>query len=613
MGDEDKDLEARASNISRYALKFLRKAAFTVGVGSALGLLYVYALDRELPSLERLKDSALSWGAYRNAIITASALAGAATGGLFLANRRRKKKGKKPLRLFRLALRRLIGPKIPEEEKGYLETLEMWPESSMTYFALATHYMKNNRLIEALDAYYSALKYRDKEWIPKIPLAGPFEYRESMIGKEGELRRHLEKNPNNNKDWLNLAMRYFLVNDFGNAIECFEHIDTEQDPIALHVLASRFYDEIRKRADKPKVRWLSFGDSCVGRAVDKSVYFWDRKRPGKDEMGKKAEQEALAAVDGILSTEGIERKLEPIGDYNVYRVPLNRFVKGFVVLKQGDCAKLQNEMEHERIFEERVAGTGFKSVHPIDIVEHDGKYYLVLLHEDGKPLAESKNPNHFKRAMEFAAKSDALMPIDKVLNPEYDPKAHFAERLAGLDDRLGQEIAGNSEFLFRYSGAFPVVFDGDWHSLNCLFDEDGLIIGLDKEGKGVTIGPVTAARVANHGERLEGHPTAKDQLKDLWVDEVYLPTYQDHASRDMRIADTGLFIPHMMAKIMEKAITAYIFNFGKQTMHGHTRAFLHNAVHAGQRIRYEFRDFYSEKERKQCQHLEAAIHQHLLS
>jgi len=615
MGDKDKDLEARTSNASGRALRILRKAAFTVGIGSALGILTVYALDRELPSIERLKDSALSWSTWRNTLIAASALAGAAAGGIFLANRRRKKRGKKPvkaLKFFGKMLKMAVGCKVlPEGEKGYLEVLDMLPDSSSAHFGLATHYMKDGRLIEASDAYYSALRFREREWTPKIPLLGPFEYRESMMGKVVELRRHLEKDPNDSKAWLNLAMRHMLLNDFGKAMECFEHIEMEQDPIALHVLASRFYDEISKRAGKPKVRWISAGDTSIGRAIDKAVYFWDRKMPDKDEMRKKAEEEALSAVDRILQIGGIEQMLEPIGDYKVYRVPLNKLVKGFVVLKQGEPARLENEMEHERIFEETVAGGRFRSVHPVGVVEHKGNHYLVLYYEDGKPLAESRNPEHFRRAMEFAARSDALMPTGKVLNPGYNPREHFFKaRLPMLDDRIRWHIGENADFLFKYDGDFPVVCDGDWHALNSLFDEDGLIDKIDFEGRRVTIGPVTAARAGYQYVRLPRHT---EETRDSWVNEVYIPTYQRHAQRSRRIADARLFLPHVMAKIMEKAVTAYIFNFGKQTMKGHTRAFLRNALRAGQRVRDEFRDFYLDKERKQCYHLEAAIHNHLLS
>ena len=614
MGDND--LEERASSIPKTGLKVLKQVGFAAGIGSALGILGVYALDGELPNLERLKESACSWSTYRNTIMAFLAADGCFSGAYLISNSRRIKKGKKPrqwLQYIKWALGRELSGRKPEE-KDFLKYVELLPDTTLSQFELARHYMKENKLVEALEAYCGALRCMDEGVIPKIPLIGPFEHVGFVSRGKRALKKRLEKNPDDSKSWLELAIRNLLVYDFENATGCLEKIDKEQDPVALHILASRFYSEISKRADRPKMRRLfSFGDSRVGRAIDRIIYFWE-KRPDKDEMTKKAEGEAVSAVEEAFKREDIQEHLEPFGDYEVYRIALNSLAKGFVVLKKGDRARLQSELEHERIFEEKVAGGRFKSVHPIGIVDHEGSSYLVLYYEDGKPLAESKNPEHFRSAMEFAAKSDALMPTDNVHDRRYRPREHFLkERIKNLDDSLQYLIWQNSGFLFKYDNAFPVVFDGDWHPFNCLFDEDGFVIGLDKEGKGVTIGPVTAARIANQGTNLGMHPRMADEMKDSLVEDVYIPAYQDFASKDRRIGNPELFLPHMMAKVMEKAITSYIFNAGRPTMQEPVRVFLRNALHAGQRIRYEFRLFYSPEAREQCRNIEEAIQTHFLS
>jgi len=613
MGDNN--LEERASSISKTGLKVLKQIVFASGVGSAIGLLGVYALDGELPNIERLKESICNWETYKKPIMVFLASVGGFLGASYISNSRRIKKGKKPrqwLKYMSWAFGRFLRGDKPEE-KAFLKYVDLLPDTTLTQFELAKHYMKENKLVEALEAYCGALKCMDEGVIPKVPLIGPYEYVGLVSRNNSKLRKHLAKNPDDNKSWLELAVRNLLVYDFKEAIECIEKVDKEQDPMALHILASRFYSEISKRADRPKMRRLfSFGDSRVGRIIDRGLSFWE-KRPDKNEMVKKAEQEAVSAVEEAFKREDIKEHLEPFGDYEVYRIALNKFSKGFVTLTKGDKAKLQNELEHERIFEERVAGGMFKAAHPIGIVEYGGDSYLILYYEHGKSLAESKDPEHFRMAMEFAAKSDALMPTHLVANPTYEPEKHFEERLRGLDDRIGQKIGENSGFLFHYSEAFPQVFDGDWHPFNCLFDEDGFLIGLDKEGKGVTIGPVTAARVANQGINFGMHPKMADETKDSLVEDVYIPTYQGFVSKNRRIEHPELFLPHMMAKVIEKAVTSYIFNAGKSTMHGAVGVFLRNALHAGQRIRYEFRDFYSSEDREQCRNIEQAIQTHFLS
>lgn len=613
--DKDKDLEGTLIKLAKAPFRFLRSYGIPIGVGLGVGTVcwaYITVTGKGEPDFEKLLD----WNTWKREIVRWPAYflaVTAAFGGILAINNQiRKRKGKKPVKILKHFKQVFLPFTLREDEGGFKEVIDQLPDSSLAHRAFGDFYFRHGRIIEAMETYYKAISLRDDEIFPKIPVVGTNGYINVVSENIRRLDGRLRREPCNSQVLLELAMNHFSINDFDKAAQYLESADKEQEPIALHILASRFYSEISKKTDRPRLRRLSFGDSRIGRWIDKRIYFWDRQKLDQEEQKEKAEQEALAAVEQIFEIDDLEQHLESIGDYSVYRIALNGFVKGFVIAKENDYGALVSEKKNEEIFEQTVAGGKFRSVHPVRIVRYKGKDYLVLLYEEGMPLASSTKPAHFRDAMRFAARSDALMPLEHVSSIEYSPGEHFAWRLSELPEGVKSAIAENSDFLFKYSEAFPLVFDGDWRpDGNCLVNDEGHIIALDKEDKGVTIGPVTAARLLNQGTGFSD----SYGLKDSMIAEDYLPVYQDSSDRDRRIQEPGLFFPVAWTSTIEKAITAYCFTKDRPSQQKSARIFLRNALHAGIRIRHDrgIRRFYSDEDRKQCEVLEKAIHEQLLA
>jgi hypothetical protein len=418
------------------------------------------------------------------------------------------------------------------------------------------------------------------------------------------LERAVKEGSAGNSELLELAMRHFCLCDFDNAIKYFEKVDKEQDELGFHILGSRLYSEAGRMAEMPKTARLSFGDTSAGRWLDKNVFFWRKQKIGREQLKQRAEEEARQAVSHIFERGDLKEHLEAIGDYKVYRIGLNGFVKGFVVLKAGDYAALKAEKETEELFERRVAGGKFRSVHPVCIMEHGGTPYLVQFYEDGTLLSESKNPKHFEDAMRFAAKSDALMPVN---GHDYDPKVHFLGRLEEFPDDVRLRIEENCGFLFKYWGDFPPVFDGDPRpDGNCLVGEWDTSIFLDKQRKSPSIGPVTAARVLFQGTEF----TDSWQARDGMIGSVYLPAYGMG-----KVESPELFVAVTCTSALEKSITAYCYDLkSKKAVLPSTRIFTANGAECGERVCQDpkMRRFYSPKELRQCEMLERIVREELL-
>lgn len=621
---KDRDLESRLKRLARdYYVPF--------GISVAASVLLYLGIVKEEHSFDEIFDSikkaATDPETWRNILIAGSLFVGSLYGALAVRNRIRKRKGKKPMNLLKATKYVLFPWSIPKGEEGFKELLEAFPDSSLLHRGFGDFYFRNGRIIEAMDSYYEAMKLRDEEIFPKLPVLGTNSYASVVYENIRKLEKRFAEDPEDNETLLRLAMHHYLLNDFDNAAKYFEMIDKDQDAIAFHVLASKFYSQIEERVSRPKLRRLSCGSTFFGRLADKAFYFWDKRRLTKEDANKLAERETFAAVEGIFGLQNLDDYLEQVGDYSVYKIGLNGFVRGFVVLKKAECRsksrkkkeeeldKMVREGQNEMLFMELVAtGKEFRSVHPVKVVHYKGDIYLVLLYEEGTPLSESTNTEHFTRAVEFAARSDALMPFDYIRNKQYSPGNHFAQRLytSGIPKDLRARIEDNCSFLFKYSDHFPVVFDGDWRpDGNCLVNREGHIIALDKEDKGVTIGPVAVARILHQG--TQSPIAGNDEFVDYVVQKHYIPVFQDLAGRG-KIQSPQLFLPVTLTSAIEKAITAYCFTIDKPSQQASAQVFLRNALHAGDRLRNDrqFREFYDANDIKQCANLEAAIFRNLL-
>lgn len=634
MGGMGKGLEAAVRNLARAPYRMLRAYGLPLGISAGIGLAYygyLAAANQKIPSIEETFNSfwntASRWETWRDVSIISGAWIAGLYSAVFAVNRKRKKDGKpriKPLNLLRQAL---FPWTMSSGEKGFNELIEALPDSSIAHRCLADFYLEKGRKIEAIETYYRAMKVRDMELFPKIPILGTNLYVNALTERIPLLKRKLKKEPKSNEALLELSMNYFLLNDFTNSIRYFEMIDKAQDPVSLHALASRLYSEISKNIGKPKLRRISFGDSRIGRKADSIVFFSRRQKLKKDRLVQKADAETLDSVDAIFKLENLNNYLEQIGDYNVWKVGINSFTRGFVVLKQPRSAEitqeeaysmLSSEKRHEQIFQETVAEGRFRGVHPDGIAMHNRKHCLMLLYEEGSPLSESRNEKHFSDTLQFAARSDALMPLDYLADREYNPEQHFRRRIAeaGIAESAADTLRENCGFLFKYSGSFPLVFDGDWHPGNCLVSPEEEIIALDKEEKGVTIGPVTAARVLNQGTAF-GHSKEpkNNSIKDSMASVFYVDVYQAITDADRRMDEPELFIPATMAATIEKAVTTYCFTREFPKRQESAQVFLRKALNSGLRIRTEraMKRFYTDSERKQCAELEKVIFDDLLA
>ena len=604
--DRDKDLEERTGGLSKSVLGFLERQKYAISVPLTLGALwfsYLIFVEGKRLDTEKVHNLVSDWKnwAMIPVYIGLCAVGAVAITASFLAieNHKRKKRGEKPINIALLLKKSFYTKGIPKGESGFKEVLEYSPLQSAIHRGLGDLYFKEGRIIEAMEAYYKSISERDKEWFSRLPVVSShhdFYAREKLPA----LEKKLEEDPSNNQVLLELSMKHFALRDFDSAIKYFEMVDKEQDPIAFSILETRLFSEIEKQTSKRSY---------------KAFHVFSRKKSVRKNHSKRAEAAALEAVDRIFNVGDLNGFFEPIGDYTVYRIPLNSFVNGFVVAKEGEKKDLEKEEQNERLFSQVAADGKLRSVQPIRIVEYMGKHYLIQFYEQGDFLAESTNHEHFEDALRFAARSDALMPFDYVKDKVLNPRASFDGRVhnSELPKHIKWAITENSEFLFKhtYSGVFPAVFDGDWRAdANCIVGKDGSITALDKEDKGVTIGPVAVARLIYQGTSAE--VAKSDDFLNYAVKKCYIPVFQDLSGK--KIGEPELFLPVVLTSAIEKSITAYLFTADKPFQQDSAQIFLRNALHTGSRIRNDDRikKYFSQKEIRQCAYLEEIIVDRLL-
>ncbi|MBN2112252.1 tetratricopeptide repeat protein [Candidatus Woesearchaeota archaeon] len=620
MGDGgDSDLEKKTRSLFKPIKRFFSRFRAPIGVGLGFGAVYysylVFAEGRTEIDTEKLKEIFSDWMFWLKipayAALCVAAGVGVSAGIFALRNHIRKKKGKKPLKIGEFLRIVRHEKEIPKEER-LLQILDAIPDSSIVHKSFGSFYFKEGRIVEALEAYYKSVSLRDEEFYPKVPVVGTTGYFNAVRDSIETLEQRLAKEPASDGVLLELAMSYFLLNDFDRAVEYFEKVDRKKDQLSFSILASKFYEEVAVRLGSPKVRRFSFGESRAGKLADKAFYFWDKQKQEKRELRIRSRCEAMRAVKELLNLPGLEESFDSFGGYSVYTAKLGGLVDGFVVLKRGDREALSKEAEISEQFGAEVSGGKFKSVRPITIAEYRDHYYLVMFYEAGKPLAESTDKKIFEKAVEFVARSDALMPLDKLGSTTFFGKDVFLTRVYGtgrFPTNVADIIYKNCDFLFAHEGKFAKVFDGDWRAdMNVLYDEAGNIIALDKQDKGATIGPVNAARVLYQGTREE---IAKDDdFVEHAVKEHYAAVYNELVGRDAgRKIDAEYFFPVTMTSAIQKAITASCVFVSEPYRQRSVRTFLGNALHAGQRILSDrkLRQFYEGRHLEQCAVLERVI------
>lgn len=614
---EDRDLDQRTEKHFR-PLKFLSKYKYQIGLPLAFGAVYYSYLmfgEGKRIDTEKAKEIFSDWkfwvGAPAILALCFGAALGAVAGTYALRNHLRKRQGKKTVNLGRALKRSIYRGDLPEGEEGLLQALEDFPDSSLVHKGFGSFYFQEGRIVEAMESYYKAILLRDEEFLPKVPLFGTTGYA-NVVNERIETLEKMLAEGKDDKVLLEIAMNYFLLNDFDKAVDYFEQIEREQDPLSFSILASKFYENAAERFGRPKVRQFSFGDSSFGRLADKTIYFWTKKKHGERALAMKSKKEAVKAVRELLKQPDLEESFDSFGGYGVYTARLGGLVDGFVVLKRGEYEDLTKEAQVAEQFGISVSSGKFKSVRPIIIVDYKKQHYLVMFYENGKPLAQSTDKKLFESAVEFAARSDALMPLGKLSSTEPLSRERFRARVnrtRELPSRIADVIHNNSDFLFAYHDKFPAVFDGDWRAdLNVLYDGKGSIIALDKQDKGVTIGPVNAARILYQGTKEE---IAKDDnFVQHALGEHYVSVYNDLIGGDKkRKVEPEYFFPVTLTSAIQKAITASCVYLSEPYRQKSVRIFLGNALHAGQKILTDkkIKDFYDGKQLEQCAVLEKVI------
>jgi len=621
---QESDLEKKTQSLSKYylsAAKYLVfPLAFGLGVGASyLGYLSLY--QGKTLDYDNLKEILTSWDSWKNVLvnagITGAGMVTVCAGLLKINNIYRKRKGKEPIKIGKL-MKRMVSPKlVGTGHKAHEEWLDCTPVPSATYMGLASSYFKQGKIMEATEAYYQAIREVDNDLISKFPIFGTNSYVSVISENIKRFDKVLRENPDDNMALLELAMCHLMLNNVEKATDLMTRLRKEQDPIAFRIIESRFYSKASERVKRPRVRKLSFGTSKAGMFADKALYFWDNwRKPRPNELRRRADKAAGISVHDIFESVDLENCIESIGDYKVYRIPLKGLIKGFVVLKEGNLEDLKDELENERIFETVVATDRFRAVHPITIEQKCGKdgkikHYLVQLYEDGTPLANSINPEHYMDAAMFAARSDALMPLSAEDIEGFEPKKHFEARIleSELPNYVKEELILRSGFMFRHYKELPVVPDGDWRADgNCLVNSEGQIVALDKAKKGGSISPVTVARVLNQGTVLD------DEHKEKICIEGYIRSYQNLVEKNRRIDNPSLVFPVYVTSTLEKAITAWCFNEGKISQQEATQRFLMTSLrHVGVFCQdKKVVGFYSDVERRDCKAVGRIVNEHLL-
>lgn len=618
MGEDGSSLEKAVNsafkNLRRTARRFIQPTLF----GLIVGFGGIYVINGELPELGKFMKgvgkAVSDLDTWIGILKSVGIFSASYVGALKIRNIIRKRKGEKETDILDFVLKLLYLKKIKKGEKGLQEMVELNIFSPSAYREIASFYFKNEEIWKGVESYYKTMQAKERSLGSIFSVLSAHSFPSHILDKIEDLNEKIKKNTHNRHVFLELAMNYFLINDWDNAISYFEKIDRTGCELEMSVLASRFYSEIEKSYHNPKPGLFSLGDNVIGRFFNRPI-FRDNRKCSLQYIAERKQDEISSAAEHIIRIENLENHLELFEGYEVGRVALNEILKGFAVLKQGEEEDLIKEFNNESIFLNEISSGSLRSVYPIAVLEREEKYFIIQLYEAGKHLNSSSRHRDYIKAARFAGRSDAMMPLDYVGWKEYHPFPHFNLRVEStmLEDDVKKRLLDSCRFMFKFSNQFPVVFDGDWRpDGNCLVDETGCIIALDKEDKGVTVPYVAPARIL-----FQATPETiakKDGFVDHIIMNEYIQEYNEWSRIGESIIEPQLFKAAVLAAAIEKSITSYCIASGNSSLMDNSQLFLRNALHAGKRIRNEkeIRKFFSRNDINDCSTVESIIYEYML-
>ncbi|MBI4150262.1 hypothetical protein HY488_02560 [Candidatus Woesearchaeota archaeon] len=202
-----------------------------------------------------------------------------------------------------------------------------------------------------------------------------------------------------------------------------------------------------------------------------------------------ARQQLVSLLDTM---ERREQGFKQLGDSvnEVFEYQPNKFIKNVAVFKRGQKDAIHAEAKITAALEEMLRQRPQNKVPKVLIeVEKADKAYLLMERGHGKSLEEIDKTDVYLQAADFLAYFHAHIPHSLSAKGKVDIIHSTRERLQnphlGLEEKIVNDIIKNFMPVYGAVREMPYGFNCDAHPGNWMHLEDGSLLALDKEDKGI--------------------------------------------------------------------------------------------------------------------------------
>jgi len=374
---------------------------------------------------------------------------------------------------------------------GDLEKLAETCKPSLKQVLQASNKIKKGDVEEGLIQYKESLEtllYEEKYPMIEDRIAEAISIKNPLFMSTLKMLTKSTIDQSKTEEQLGLAHIEFYGLNFDKGLERLDRLGERN--IGLRVISALAgenivdnYLKIQKVAPKRKLKRLK--KSLSKRYGDKHI----------DELlHDHAHGQWEHIIREISANPELADSFDSIEGHSVYRVDFSKIIpeyaklfKDKMVFKQNPKEKL--ESEKIKLLEiEKGISPQYGVVDPFRIIEVDGLSYLIERHAKGKRLteayAETGDVKLFEESARCLQRIHSRMPVEGYAS--FNPEQYLSKKLenAQISDDLKRDMWDYLRILFKWVPQ-DKVWDKDPHSDNWYVSDEGKIIVLDAEDRGV--------------------------------------------------------------------------------------------------------------------------------